>query len=382
MRQYIRLQGGKMSIVFVLSHIPDPRLNKRINLLKGRYKTSLVCWNRGIVDIWNMVLTDIESKEIHIKAMYTNPLKRIIPTFKFAIEAIKYLKKANPKCIYTENFDMLVVCSIYCLFKKKKPKLIYEIADLHKLIIDEPRGFVKNLMKKIIVSTEKRLCRNVNLLVITSKKFYDIYFRDFFPQEKTLFMPNMPALHPFSSYSPKNRDIFTVGFIGSVRYKEQMKMLIRAAETCKINILFAGGGLDNEIETKCSDVTNIEYYGKYDYNTEIASLYEKCSCIYSVYDADLNNVKVALPNKLYEAIYCGLPIIVARDTYLAEIVKDLGVGVAVSHTDHEDLISALNKLSQDKEYYQELVNNCIKAKRDINTYCYDEELLNKIQRWM
>ena len=371
-----------MSIVFVLSHPPNPRENKRINLLKVRYKTSLVYWNRETVDLWELGHSDIESKEISIKANYSNPLKRIIPTCKYAIEAIKYLRKAKPKCIYCENFDMLAICVMYSFFKKQRPKIIYEIADLNKLIIDEQNNLIKKLSKKIIVSTEKGLCHYVNLLVLTSEKFYDIYFGNFFPKEKILIIPNMPALNPFTNYRPKTSGVFTVGFIGVVRYKEQMMMLISAAQTCKVNVLFAGGGLDDEIETICKDIPNIEYYGKYVYDTEIASLYAKCDCIYSVYNADLNNVKVALPNRLYEAIYCGLPIIVAKGTFLAELVEDMGVGVAVSHVDHVDLISALDKLSQDKEYYQSMVRNCNKAKSDINTNSYHERLLNRIRQWM
>ncbi len=367
-----------MSIVFVLSHKPDPRMNKRINLLKGRYKTSLVFWNRETVDIWKLVHTDIETKEIRVKVASTNPIKRIFSTGQFALEAIKYLIKMNPRYIYTGNVDMLAVCIIFWFLKKEKPKVIYEIADLNKLIIDEPNSLFKRFLKRVLVSTEKWLCGYVDLLVLTSGKFYDVYFKHFFSIEKVLVMPNMPMLQPFSSYRPKTSGMFTVGFIGAVRYKEQMKLLIRVAEACKVNILFAGAGLDHEIEMLCADMPNIEYYGKYDFDTEVAALYGKCDCIYSVYDADLNNVKVALPNKLYEAIYCELPIIVAKGTYLAELVDNMGVGVAVSHTDDKDLFVTLKKLFQDKEYYQSFVSNCKKFKGDINASSYDEKLLNRI----
>lgn len=368
-----------MSIVFVLSHTPNPRMNKRINLLKGKYKTSLVFWNRETVDIWKMIHTDIEVKEISIKAYYTNPQKRIIPTLKFAIEAIKYLRKMNPKCIYTENVDMLAICSIYSFFNKKKPIIIYEIADLNKLIIDVPKSLVKKFLKKIIVSTEKRLCQNVNLLVLTSEKFYDFYFRDFFPKEKMLIIPNMPKLYPFSSYRPKKSGIFTVGFIGTIRYKDQMKMLIRVAQKCKVNVLFAGAGLDDEIRKISADIPYVEYYGKYEFDKEIASLYEKCNCIYCVYDADLNNVKVALPNKLYEAIYCGLPIIVAKGTYLAELAENMGVGVAVSHKEDQELEQVLNKLSTEREYYETFVEACHAHRDEINVEVYNEKLLGRVK---
>lgn len=368
-----------MDIVFVLSHVPNPRMNKRISLIKAYKTMSLVCWNRETVNLWRMIHEDIECKEVRIKAAYKNPIHRMIPTCKFALEAIKYLRKMNPKCIYTENVDMLVVCSLYTFFKKVKPKIIYEIADLHTLVIDESNNIIKKLLKRVIVFLEKRLCRKVSLLVLTSEQFYDLYFKNFFPKGKVLFMPNMPTLYPFSSYRPKKSGVFTVGFIGGVRYKEQMKMLIRAAKNCKIKVLFAGGGFDDEIESLCKFIQNIEYYGKYDYDTEIASLYGKCDCVYSVYNADLNNVKVALPNKLYEAIYCGLPIIVAKNTYLAELVESLGVGVAVSHSDSGELKEVLKRMSEDEPYYRTFVDACYAHKEEINMDSYNKRLMDRIK---
>jgi len=369
-----------MSVIFVLSHNPDPRMNKRINLLKSIYKTTLVFWNRKTVEIWNSVHTDIETKEISISAAYANPLKRIISTCMFAIEAIRYLIKSNSKFIYTENIDMLVICSFYSFFKKNKPRIIYEIADLHTMIIDEPKSLFKRILRTVLITIEKRLCcRYVDLLVLTSDKYYDIYFKEFFSKERILIIPNMPNLYAFSSYLRKVNGKFTVGFIGAVRYKTQMKILLKAAENCGINVLFAGAGLDDEIKNLCIEKQNVEYYGKYDFDSDIASLYGKCDCIYSVYDADLKNVRVALPNKLYEAIYCELPIIVAKGTYLAELVESMGIGVAVSHTDSIELEQVLTKLALDKSYYNSLVDACNKQKFNINIEPYNIQLKTAIE---
>lgn len=72
----------------------------------------------------------------------------------------------------------------------------------------------------------------------------------------------------------------------------------------------------------------------------------------------MNNVKVALPNKLYESILCELPIIVAKGTYLSELVEKMGVGVSVSHKDKNELKNVLTKLANDKSYYQSMVESC------------------------
>lgn len=365
-----------MDIMFVISHFPDPRMNKRLQVTKEIGETALVFWDRGTVKIWDVFHLDVENIKINVIADYTNPLKRIFPTIKFAYKALKQIKLLKPKCLYVSNVDMLMIAKIYSFGRKNKPKIIYEIADLNKLIADEQKGFFGKCAKKILTYLEKYLCREISTLIVTSEKFFENYYSNFVPKSKLLFMPNVPDLRAFKDYSRKKTGRFTIGFIGAVRYKNQMKMLINAAEKCNVDILFAGAGLDNEIETICKEKSFVNYYGKYNYDKEISNLYKQVDCVYAVYDADLNNVKIALPNKLYESIYCELPIIVSKGTYLAELVEKMNVGVAVNHNDSQDLITVLTKLSADKEYYNKLVQGCKEHKSEINVEIYNDLLKN------
>jgi succinoglycan biosynthesis protein ExoL len=371
-----------VKICFLLSYTPNPRIKKRIELVKRRYVPSLIYWKRTADAIWGKVDTDIETIEINTISNNGNPLARIIPTVKFAIQALRNLRKIRPECIYVENIDMLFIVRLYCLIEKRKVKIIYEIADVHSLLIDHQKNVIKKILQKFLRKSDAWLCKNIDILVNTSEKFYEIYYSKFTPKEKLVVMPNMPNLEVFKGYSRKTQGEFTIGFIGAVRYKTQMKMLIDASEDNNLNVMFAGAGLDDEIENICIGKKRINYYGEYDYNSEIANLYSKVDCIFSVYDADLFNVRIALPNKLYESIYCELPIIVARGTYLADLVEKMGVGVAVSHTDKKDLEQVLKRLSTDDVYYNKFVEACRSQKKNINVEIYNEKLNSAIEEVM
>ena len=368
---------SNIDIAFLLSHIPDPRLNKRIAYLKKSGNVSVVCWNRMNSEIWSAKDLDVNKIEIKIKAEYGQPLSRLYQTLKFVIAAKKELKTLKPRILYVCNFDMLILAFLYNLGRNNMTAIFYEVADLNSLIIDKHKG-IKRVIQWLVIFLERKICRKIDLLVITSEKFFDVYYKDFIEKSRVMFFPNMPELKPFACYKRKKEGVFTVGFIGFIRYKNQLKMLVDAAQNCNVKVFFAGTGLTSEIEDYCSGKKDVNYYGQYNYDNEIANLYGLVDCVYSVYDADLGNVKVALPNKLYEAIYCGLPIIVAKGTYLAELVENMGVGVAVSHKDQKELISALNKLSNDKDYYQTIVKNCEVQKNKINADYYREELLRII----
>lgn len=367
-----------MDIVFVISHVPNPRMNKRIDVAKTLGKTGLIYWDRETVGIWEIMHDDIKNIKVTVKANYTNPLKRILPTIKFGYKAIKQIKNLKPSCLYVANIDMLIIASIYCFGKKNKPQIIYETADINSLIADKPNNIIKKISKYLLVKTEKKLCQDINTLVVTSKKFYEDYYVGFVQKEKLLFIPNMPNLKAFDRYTKKNTGKFTIGFIGAIRYKEQMKMLINAAEESNVNVLFAGAGLDDEIELIAAEKSFVSFFGKYNYDLDIADLYGKVDAVYSVYDTNFNNVKLALPNKLYEAIHCSLPIIVSKGTYLEGIVESKRIGVAINHNSQIELEKVLNRMNEDEEYYNSFVQACNSIKHEININLYNKKLTHRI----
>ena len=368
---------NRKKIVFVLGKYPDPRLKKRINSAKKIGKVSIISWDMRSVN-FDYIDEEVDFYPVKIKANRTNPLKRILPTFKFIFKAEKKLFKLSPDILHVENIDMLLVASIYYLFKKNKPMIIYEVADLHRLVIDNQKSIPGRFIKIVLRKLERCLCKKISILIITSEKFYDVYYSNFVDKNKVVFMPNMPDLKAFSNYKKKTDGKFTIGFIGNIRYKEQMKLLINSTSGKDVNVLFAGFSYDNEIELYCSGKGYVKFYGKYNYDRDISNIYGQVDCVYAVYDADNNNVKVALPNKLYESIYCELPIIVAKNTYLSELVENMGVGVAVSHKSKKELEEAIEKLANDKDYYGKLVEACQRYKKDIDYSKYDKKLLDKI----
>ena len=88
--------------------------------------------------------------------------------------------------------------------------------------------------------------------------------------------------------------------------------------------------------------------------------------MYSVYDADMQNVRVALPNKLYEAVYCEIPLIVAKNTYLAQLVDEWGVGLAVDHKNKDELVEALHRLQSDQAIDKCIEQNCRGRKNEVD----------------
>jgi len=101
---------NRKKIVFVLGKYPNPRLKKRINSAKNIGKVSIISWDMRSVN-FDYIDEEVDFYPIKIKANRTNPLKRILPTFKFIFKAEKKLFKLSPDILHVENIDMLLVAS-------------------------------------------------------------------------------------------------------------------------------------------------------------------------------------------------------------------------------------------------------------------------------
>ncbi len=368
-----------MNTVFLLTHVPNPRMNKRIDAARKLGEVTVVCLRRSSQNTWEPLYQDIkhEIAEIDLPSA-SHLLKRTAVSKQYKKYASSLLTKYAPDLIYTSGLDSLGIAIDY---KKRHRgcKIIYEVADLRESFIEKQTSLFGKLSSAAVKQLEKMRFPYVDRLVVTSEKFYDVHYCKLIGREKMLFLPNVPDLSAFESYEKKTSGEFTVGFIGGIRYLKQMKMLVDAAEQAQCKVLFAGaGGTSSEyaqITKYCENKPHVRFTGRYDYNREIAGLYGAVDCVYAVYNADNANVRIALPNKLYESVYCQLPLIVAKGTYLSEMVENWGVGVAVAHNDIAQLRGILEQLKNDRQSVSAMAAACAAHRADVDWAVYAQKLV-------
>lgn len=356
------------TILYLLPFLPNPRFEKRIAAALENHEVFLLCWDKdGAYTLYQNYQVNHKIIDLPTRG---NPIQRLPELRKFAQQALITIKEVAPKVIHLQGLDMLVIARKYKKKYDQNVKIIYEVPDLHSYLVDDFTNPIKKLIQAILKKSERNFLKDVEKLIVTSQKYYDIYFKEFVPKEQYTLIENLPDLSAFNNYKPRDRDYnqpLTIGFVGAVRYKEQAKLLIEAAKHLEVELFFAGfEKAGTEIQDLVAKTNNATWYGSFNYGKEIAKIYERCDLIYSVYDADMFNVRVALPNKLYEAVYCELPIIVAKNTYLQEVVEEWGVGLAVDWKSPVELIEAIKTLLE-KENYEQFVSNCQKVKATLDS---------------
>lgn len=293
--------------------------------------------------------------------------KRIKGSLGLAKRFVSCLENIQPDCIQAEGLDCLFYAWWYA--GKHKVKIFYQVSDVREVLL--PQSSLAGKIKGILLGgLEAQLLKKVTALVVTSERFYEMRYARFIDKNHLVVWHNFPDFELFRNFKKtESNSTFRVGFVGSVRYQKQLRMLVDATEKLpNVMAVFSGSGKQSELDDLidyCEGKDWVEITGPYKYEVEICDIYARLDCIYAVYDSKNENVKIALPNKLYEAIYCGIPIVVAKGTYLSELVEEWGVGLSVSDNDPEELVEAIRSLKEDSELRETLVENCCKKRADI-----------------
>lgn len=367
-------------ICYIMPHAISPRMRKRIRLVLNEAITLIISTKRYGYNLDNGDIEGLNSIVIDVNfSPSTKLFRRLLEIIKFNILIWKEICTFSPDILYVSGYDSLVAAVLYKT-KKRNIKIIAEFGDIRSVFISQKKHIKDVLLSQILNLYEKKVFRSVDKIVLTSEKFYSEHFDQFFKKEDVYIIPNIPDKHLFDGYIKKSSGTFTVGFIGEIRYIPQLTMLIEASRGL-CNLFIAGGGNIsnvNKIKDSCKDREDIELYGKYIYEKDIANLYGHVDCMYAVYDSSNENCKIALPNKLYESIICEIPIIVADNTYLGELVRKWGVGVTVQSDKKEDLMAIIHRLSEDAVFYNEIVMCCKNKKKDFEA----EKYMKKLKKYM
>lgn len=119
-----------------------------------------------------------------------------------------------------------------------------------------------------------------------------------------------------------------VGIFGKSRFIDNIAEIVATRDDCEFHIGGYGAGMELYFESMAKTHDNIFYYGRIPYDKTI-ELERSCDVMCAIYDPSVPNHFYAAPNKFYEALSLGKPLIMARNTGMASIVEEYGIGEVI-----------------------------------------------------
>jgi len=379
-----------MNILMILANpfTHDPRVyNEAKSLVNAGHNVTVFAWDKK----GKLPKNDIKNA-INIVRSYNNKLINLIP-YDFLKLHLWWRKgyKEILKLFEEKSFDVIHCHDLSTLpigVKLKKKfgfKLIYDAHEIFwYMIADDVPKFVMTYTYHL----EKKLCKRVDK-IITVNKPVKYYFEKISNCSIKIVMNAKPFL--YKDYSPPKNKIFTVLYLGGIDRTRNLLEITEAVNSLT-NIKFVVGGKTHEInyckklKEKCNMSKNCEFIGRIPMD-EVIPMTRKSDLVVHLATAKSEKTKwpinidlpsrFGLPNKLFESMVAGRPIIVPKNTYEAEFVSKIENGIAVDVT-VDNIKNVLNSLKDDKQLCEKLGKNAFKAAKDKYNWKKQEEILLKL----
>lgn len=313
---------------------PDSRVEKEANSLAlAGHNVTLLTWNRGanyMIKEEKIRLQDTSVTRVSFgaKATFGEGIKNIIPYLKFQYRIFIWLvknKKSFDICHFCD-FDTANVGSISCRLIRKK-----YVFDIFDYLSTDANTFFQKLIKK----REEYIINHADATIICTEQRKE-QIAGCEPHNLTV-IHNSPASVPLIKDISKNKkkERVRIAYVGILMEGRLLKEMVHEISKMSDVELHIGGFGKYEafMEEQSSKYDNIVYYGKLSYDKTLA-LENECDLMTAIYDPQIGNHRYAAPNKFYEALFLGKPLIMVDGTGMSNVVEQEDIGTLIEYSSY------------------------------------------------
>lgn len=332
---------------------PDSRVEKEAwTLVKAGYPVHILAWDRDDDHEEKQDYIKVADERIPItrlgyKASYGDGFKNIRPNLKFQSSMRKWLKK------HRDEYDIIHACdfdtALFSMPMAKGKKFVFDVFDFR---FGEPHSFIQRMIR----NGQIRIINHADATIICTED-RKMQIKDAKPKRLAV-IHNTPLRtilqedngFELQGYSKREKIVY-VGILGNSRLLLEIGDAV--SHNSRVELHIAGFGVHSSRFEKLSDeIENIFYYGKIPYDQTLA-LESKCDIMTAIYDPAIENNRFAAPNKFYESLMLGKPILMVKGTGMSEIVKQYDIGELIDYSE-EGFITGLQRLINRKGEWAEM----------------------------
>lgn len=349
----------------------DSRATKEItSLLKNGYRVLIVGWDREgnseerCLQVFGQYIERIEF------FMYEHTVKDHVG-FKNIGKLYKWLKhvdgvfiqnKNTINAVHACNLDTILFCYKKC--KKYGIKIIYDIFDYYV----DGHASIPYYLKPIVEKLEIDIINSADVTIICTEERREQIAKA--TPKKLIVIHNTPEVELL-----KNDIIYDYFYCGTFCFQRLIGEIFDNYENnSDLNIGFAGYGLykDQAIELD-NEFNNFSYLGQIMYKDCLINE-SKSVCLSAIYEPTIRNHRLCAPNKFYESLALGKPVIVCRGTGIDKIVEQNNIGIVINY-DVREFYDAVRYLKDNPELCLEMGIKARKLYDSVFSWKLMEEVL-------
>ena len=352
-REYIKAKRKKKIVILRSQAVnADSRAEKEAySLLSGGYAPVFLGWNRdvsGNIIHRNKVLfgRTVPLFQICVKGKYFQGfVKNLIPMARFQMQMLRWLKKNRQDidAIHACDLDTALLTARFA--KKKHIPFVYDVYDYY------PDGHAKKGtgMYKALTRLDRKTEKRSDAVIVCTEERLTQIAPEMCKRVEVIHnaLPMLYSQNAESKGVVQHNGLVHFVFIGAIiRGRYLMEMIETIAAKGNVCDMYIGGfgsdGMIEQIKAYESRHDNIHFIGFLPYQ-DVISIEKECDVIPAVFDPTIGNHRFAAPNKFYEAIMLGKPLIMLHDTGMDKWVSEYGIGKVISGETSDEFRAEFSK---------------------------------------
>lgn len=326
---------------------------------------------------------------IYLKVPYSQSMgifKRIMSFTDFMFKAsLKALKEKDIDLVIATSTPLTIGFPALVIKKIKKTPFLFEVRDLWPEVPIQMGGLKNKILIKLALWFEKTIYENAKHIVALSPGMHDGVAKRNISPEKISMIPNMSKIDIFCSREKNTflldklglkTNTFKVVYFGAMGLANGMDYIIEAIKYLKHNqeiefIFMGGGSMEPILKEKCEvlDMQNVHFLGSFGLE-QLAEIVNLCD-VSLVTFADFPILATNSPNKLFDSLSAGKPIIVNSSGWTKDMIENNKCGLFANPKNPKELVNKILFLKANPKICEDMGLNA----RKLAENKYDKSIL-------
>lgn len=339
---------------------PDPRVEKIARALnRVGYQVTALGWDRTAALPVRETGEGLEIRRMPIRAEYGSGLANLPNLLRWQWGLFRWLAKHH------DDFDVIHACDfdtiLPALWCKRRwgHAVVYDIFDFYADHLRRTPGWIKAGIRKMDLAC---IHRADALILVDDARVAQIAGAQ--PQRLSVVYNSPEDTSPegTGAWTPSPVGELRLTYVGLLQVERGLfEMLDVLARHPTWQLDLAGfGGDEAQITVRAGQMPNVRFHGRVGYDRALA-LSQSADVLFATYDPVIPNHRYSSPNKIFEAMMLGKPVIVARDTNMDRMIAAANAGLLVPYGDVDALEAALRRLADQPDLRCELGENARRA---------------------
>jgi glycosyltransferase involved in cell wall biosynthesis len=369
------------TVLMLLSNAydPDPRVRQEaLSLIGMGCRVRLLAWDRDLKAPAFERVDGVDVERIFVASSHGRGATQLLFYVRLYLKMFWRGVQTRFDAVHCHDLDTLPLG--FVLTRLRRKPIVY---DAHESFPDMLAGSVPSLVRRGLVLLENYLIRRVTLLITVGEKL-----RRHFAERgarRAVVVGNWKRLADYSRTAQQIREVrrglgvpdgaLTVVCVTQLSEDRKIEELLRAAdESPDVYVILAGSGVMEERIARAAVTNPRIIFAGFVSGGLIGDYTCAADVIYYGFDPDNPNSRFSAPNKLFEALAAGRPLITGDFGEIAEVVRKAHCGIVLPEYSVAEIKKAFRTLA-DPERRSRMARNAAETGRTSLNWDKAEEVL-------